>query len=175
MLVVGDRGGGHLPGLSVGSVSNQVATRAKSTVAVVRGRPATATGPVVAAIGDDPDADLVLGWAFEEAALRGAEVLAVTARTGRDRSSHPTAEEALGTDLDSRLDPWRRKFPGVRARREIVAGRPERVLVQSCEQAQLVVVGPRRHGYQGVLLGAIGTRLLHRAACPVLVVRVAEH
>jgi len=172
LLVVGDRGGGRLPGLSAGSVSNQVATHAKRSVAVVRGRPETATGPVVAAVGDDPAADTILGWAFEEAALRGAEVLAVTARATRDRRpSRATAEEALGTDLDSRLDPWRRKYPGITARREVVAGRPERVLVQSCRQAQLAVVGPRRHGYEGVLLGSIGTRLLQRADCPVLVAR----
>ena len=59
----------------------------------------------------------------------------------------------------------------VPAQREYVRGRPDRVMVDSCRSAQLAVVGPRRHGYAGVLLGAIGTSLLRRADCPVLIAR----
>jgi nucleotide-binding universal stress UspA family protein len=55
--------------------------------------------------------------------------------------------------------------------REYAAGRPDKVLVQRCQEAQLVVVGPRRHGFEGVMLGAVGSELLRRAACPVLIAR----
>jgi nucleotide-binding universal stress UspA family protein len=44
-------------------------------------------------------------------------------------------------------------------------------MVDSCREAQLAVVGPRRRGNEGVLLGAIGTRPLRRAGCPVLIAR----
>jgi nucleotide-binding universal stress UspA family protein len=86
-------------------------------------------------------------------------------------SAGSTAEAVLGSDLDSQLGPWREKYPEVTAEREFVSGRPEKVLVQRSRQAQLVVVGPRRHGFEGVLLGSVGTRLLERADCPVLIAR----
>jgi nucleotide-binding universal stress UspA family protein len=159
LLVVGERGGGSLPGFSFGAVSSQVATQARCSVVVVRGRPDCDTGPVVVGVDDSPANDAVIGRAFEEAALRGATILAVTAGSGQ------------AGDLDSRLDPWRQKYQGVSAQREYFTGRPDKVLVENCRQARLAVVGPRRHGYEGVLLGAIGTRLLRRADCPVLIAR----
>jgi nucleotide-binding universal stress UspA family protein len=72
---------------------------------------------------------------------------------------------------DSRLDPWRARYRSVSAQRESVDGRPDKVLVDSCRQARLAVVGPRRHGYEGVLLGAVASRLLRRSECPVLIAR----
>jgi nucleotide-binding universal stress UspA family protein len=167
LVVVGQRGGGSLPGLSFGAVSSQVATQARCSVVVVRGRPDCDTGPVVVGVDDSPATDAVIGRAFEEAALRGATILAITAGAGHHQPSAGTA----GGDLDDRLDPWRRKYPAVGAEREYVSGRPDKVLVENCRQARLAVVGPRRHGYEGVLLGAIGARLLRRADCPVLISR----
>jgi len=170
MLVVGDRRSGGFPGVPFGSVGSQVATQARCCVVVVRGRPAADSGPVVVGVDGGPHASSIVGRAFEEAALHGADVLAVTAQPGR-RSAGPTAQEALGADVDHDLDPWREKYPEVRAERAVVSGRADKVLLQSCRQAQLVVVGPRGHGYQGVMLGSIGTRLLRRADCPVLIAR----
>lgn len=167
LLVVGDHRGGGLPGLPLGSVGAQVATQARCSVVVVRGRPGCDTGPVVVGVDDGAAAEAIIGRAFEEASLHGTEVLAVTA----GRNGRGAAPSALGADLDNGLGPWREKYPAVPARRAYVDGRPDKVMVQSCEEAQLAVVGPRRHGYQGVLLGAIGTRLLRRAACPVLIAR----
>ncbi|MCU7722430.1 universal stress protein [Actinoplanes sp. KI2] len=169
LLVVGDRRRGSLPGQPLGSVGSQVATHARASVVVVRGRPGPDDGPVVVGVDDGPAASTIIGRAFEEAALRGAPLLAVTAHA----NGHPTpaAAEALGAEIDPRLDPWREKYPSVQVEREYASGRPDRVLVQRCQQAQLVVVGPRRHGYQGVMLGAVGSGLLRRAACPVLIAR----
>jgi nucleotide-binding universal stress UspA family protein len=173
LLVVGNRGEGGLPGLPSGSVGSQVATHARASVVVVRGRGAD-TGPVVVGVDDGPTAGMILGRAFEEAALRSTALLAVTAQaSGRPPagSAEPTAEAVLGSDLDSPIGPWREKYPEVPAEREVVAGRPDKVLVQRSRQAQLVVVGPRRHGFEGVLLGSVGARLLERADCPVLIAR----
>jgi nucleotide-binding universal stress UspA family protein len=163
LLVVGERGGGLL----AGAVGSQVAIRARCSVVVVRGQADRADGPVVVGVDDGPAADSVIGWAFEEASLRGADVLAVTAGPSR----RGVGTEAIGTDLDSLLDPWREKYRTVSAQREYVSGRPDKVMVESCRQARLAVVGPRRHGYQGVMVGAIGARLMHRADCPVLIAR----
>jgi nucleotide-binding universal stress UspA family protein len=169
LLVVGDSGGGHL--FSLGSVCGQVATHARRSVVVVRGRPGADTGPVVVGVDDDsPAVGVVVGRAFEEASLHGAPLLAVTVRS-RPKRAGPTAAEALGADIDPQLDPWREKFPDVAVEHRVVTGRPEEELLLSCREARLVVVGPRRHGYEGVMLGPIGSRLLQRADCPVLIAR----
>jgi nucleotide-binding universal stress UspA family protein len=173
LLVVGDRGNGGLPVVPVGSVGSQVATHARRSVVVVRGRSGADTEPVVVGVDDSPSAGTIIGCAFEEAALRGAALVAVTATGGRPGAGPggSTAEAVLGSDLDSLLDPWREKYPEVTAEREVVAGRTDKVLIQRSQQAQLVVVGPRGHGFEGVLLGTVGTRLLQRADCPVLIAR----
>jgi nucleotide-binding universal stress UspA family protein len=158
MLVVGDRRAGRFPGIHAGSVCTQVATQARCCVAVVRGQSETETGPVVAGIGDDPE-DAVLSRAFELAALRGTSVVAVTA--GTDGRRPDTA----------RLDVWRSKYPQVAAESEVVAGRPDKILIERSRGAQLVVVSPRRHGFEGVMLGSVGSHLLDRAECPVLIAR----
>jgi len=170
LLVVGDRGKGRFPGLPFGSVSSQVATHAKGSVVVVRGRPGVDAGPVVVGVDDDV-AGTIIGCAFEEAALLGTTLLAITAQAVTRTPGGSTAEAALGSDLDSQLDPWREKYPEVTAEREVVAGRPDQVLIQRSGQAQLVVVGPRGHGFEGVLLGSVGTRLLQHADCPVFIAR----
>jgi len=171
LLVVGDRGKGRIPGLPFGSVSSQVATHARGSVVVVRGRSGAQDGPVVVGVDDGPAAGSIVGRGFEEAALHGAALVAVTARANGRPPAGPSAEDVLGGDLDGLLDLWREKYPEVRARREVVAGRPDKVLIQQSRQARLVVVGPRRHGFEGVLLGAVGSRLLLRGDCPVLIAR----
>ncbi|MGK5682879.1 universal stress protein [Actinoplanes sp. URMC 104] len=157
MLVVGNRRDAGLPVLPIGSVGSQVATQARCCVVVVRGRSDPDAGPVLAALDDGPSASTVAGHAFEEASLHGTQVLAITVREG-------------GGAADP-LEMWRDKYPDVPASYECVAGRPDEVLVQRSRAARLVVVGPRAHGYQGLMLGTIGTRLIERAGCPVLVAR----
>ncbi|WP_250006333.1 universal stress protein [Actinoplanes sp. M2I2] len=165
MVVVGSRHEGGLPFLPFGSVSSQVATQAGCCVVVVRGHYDPEAGPVVAGLGDGAATAAVTGRAFEEASLHHADLEAVTAGDRR------RAEDPTGAGLDAELDPWREKFPGVRASREFVDGRADKVLVQRSRSARLVVVGPRTHGYQGLMLGSVGSRLLQRSGCPVLIAR----
>ncbi|SNY67013.1 Nucleotide-binding universal stress protein, UspA family [Paractinoplanes atraurantiacus] len=164
LVVLGSHGGRSFFGQAHGSVCSQVATQAQCCVVVVRGGEVPADGPIVVGVNDDPDASTIIGRAFEEAAMRGAPLIAVTVRDG----GSSTAEEALGTEIDLQLDPWREKYPQVRATREVIGGKPDKVLLQQCRQAQLVVAGARQ---QGALLGPVGTRLLQRAECPVLIAR----
>ncbi|MBU2664940.1 universal stress protein [Actinoplanes bogorensis] len=164
LLVVGGRHEGGLPILPIASVSSQVATQARCSVVVVRGRYGPEAGAVVAGLDDGPSSSTVAGHAFEEASLHDTGVEAVTVGGAK-------APDPLGADLDAQLDPWREKYPEVRASREYVDGRADKVLVQRSRSARLMVVGPRTHGFQGLMLGSIGSRLLQRSGCPVLIAR----
>ncbi|WP_127502070.1 universal stress protein [Actinoplanes solisilvae] len=166
MIVVGNRRDGGFPGLPIGSVGSQVATQGRCCVVVVRGRFGAGAGPVIAGLDDGPAASAVIARAFEEASLHNTGVEAVTVG-----SWGASAEDPLGSDSDPQLDPWREKYPEVAASHEFVPGRPDKVLAQKSRSASLVVVGPRTHGFQGLMLGSIGNRLLERAGCPVLIAR----
>ena len=152
LLVVGSRPDRGLPGLPHGSVRSQVATRAKGTVVVVRGRRDPDTGPVVVGVGEDAGAEPVIGRAFEEAALRGAPLLAVTAQDSARRPG-PAAADLLGGDLDGLLapgGPGSRRHGGPRVHRRRPRQGPRRTLP----------TGPTRGG------GAAPARLRGGAARP---------
>jgi nucleotide-binding universal stress UspA family protein len=74
------------------------------------------------------------------------------------------------------IAPWTEKFPDVDVRTHVIQGRPADVLVDASESAELVVVGSRgRGGFRGLLLGSVSRGVLHRAHCPVAVIRPFEH
>ena len=67
---------------------------------------------------------------------------------------------------------WTAKYPDVDVRRHVMQGRPADILVDPSEGAALVVVGSRgRGGFSGLLLGSVSRNVVHRAHCPVVVVR----
>ena len=78
-------------------------------------------------------------------------------------------QELITTEAIAR---WAEKFPNVHVRTHVMQGRPADVLVDASEGAELVVVGSRgRGGFRGLLLGSVSRSVLHRAHCPVAVVR----
>ena len=66
----------------------------------------------------------------------------------------------------------REDHPDVRLEHEVVAVAPGQALVDASGGASLVVVGSRGLGFfRGMLLGSVSQAVLHRAECPVVVVR----
>jgi len=173
LLVVGNRGGGGLTNLLVGSVSQQVATHAHAPVVVVRGRHDAGDGPVVVGVDGSASSDAALGIAFEAARLRDTGLLAVrafvpAAVTALPYSVIETAERAV---LEASVAGWQDKYPSVKVVPLLGPGRTAEVLVGASRTAQLVVVGSRGHGgFTGLLLGSVGQQLMHHAECPVLIV-----
>ena len=182
LVVVGSRGLGGFTGLLVGSVAVALAARGVCPVAVVRGaaeESTTDTGPVVVGVDGSPTSEEALALAFEEAALRGAPLLAL--HTWQDDvvelSIAPLVDwNAVEAEehvlLAERLAGWSEKYPDVEVRRRVVRDRPAAELVDLSRTARLVVVGSRgRGGVRGLLLGSVGHALIHHAHCPVLVAR----
>jgi len=196
MLVVGSRGAGALSVKILGSVSQDVATRARCPVIVVRedvavpgdivvhdGRP-RAGREVVVGVGDLDQCGRALEFAFEAAALRRASVVAVHAwswylpSTGRLASVPAADRTALNTcclspDISARLadtlDRWRDKYPGVPAEMKMPRGLPGRALTAAATRADLVVLGRCPVDRAGPGLRSVTHAVLHHAHVPVAV------
>ena len=178
MLVVGSRGVGAFTALVLGSVSRYAATHAPCPVVVVRDETTATHRQVAVGIGDPNTSAAALSFAFEEATLRKASLLAVHAwNTPQSQGARvweafaaPGAQaiqEQLTSKLTALLDDWRAKYPDVPVTQDVVYGHPGRALAGLSARADLVVIG-RRAGRQGP--AAVTHAVLHHAHGPVVTV-----
>jgi len=173
MVVLGHRGRGGLAGLLLGSVSSQVAAHARGAVVVVRGhwRPVPGHVPCAVVVGADESgaSQPAVAFAFAEAALRDAPLLAVCALA--DTPTTLGGARLLEADFDQVLAKCEADYPTVVVRRQVVQGAPRGALLDAAAGAQLLVVGARgRGGLRGMMLGSVSLAALHHSPCPVVVV-----
>jgi nucleotide-binding universal stress UspA family protein len=159
----------------LGSVSRHGAAHAPCPVVVVREETTAVQREVAVGIRDPQDAHGALAFAFEEAALRGAELLVVHAWAWIPpdpvaRSGSPFDPEvmsaAVGEQLEDMLAPWREKHPTVRVHPDVMHAHPARVLASLSARSDLVVIGRRA----GLSLGSIRNVVLGHAHGPVAIV-----
>ena len=178
MLVVGSRGVGAFAALVLGSVSRYAATHASSPVVVVREEIGAAHRQVGVGIGGLEGNTAALTFAFEEAALRKASLVAIHAwHTPQSDVSRAgialtaPGRSALETEatrqLDALLGEWRDKYPDVPVSHDVVHGHPGRILSGVSARADLVVLGrhPAHHGP-----GAVIHAVLNHAHGPIVTV-----
>jgi nucleotide-binding universal stress UspA family protein len=187
MLVVGREGLGRIAELLLGSVSLACATRARVPVAVIPYAwkpPATPHGRVVVGVDGSPNCEAAVQYAFQTAADRGSEVVAVHAwhHTTRWPEGWPDGWPP-GTDTQpflSNLDhmfaesmaQWSQKYPDVHVTTATGVGHPAIVLERYVAAADLVVIGGRGHGVvTGMLLGSVARAIVRHLDRPVVVVR----
>jgi nucleotide-binding universal stress UspA family protein len=181
MLVVGSRGIGAFTAMVLGSVSRYAASHAPCPVVVVRDETAATDRQVGVGIGDPDDCADSLTFAFEEASLRKASLMAIYAwhapQTGISRAgeaftalgSHAGEAEAA-RQLEALLNDWRDKYPDVPVSQDVVRGHPGRALVGLSARADLVVIGrhAKHSGLQGP--GSVRHAVLNHAHGPIAVV-----
>jgi nucleotide-binding universal stress UspA family protein len=191
LVVVGGRGRGGMTGQLLGSVALGVLAHASCPVLVARGTGEHSTQRVMLGldvIGDPATGPEVLEFAFEEAARRHADLYAFHAwedptllyAYGAQIFTHEqhVAALKLGRErLEAALAPWKQLHPEVKVSAEVLAGLPAKLLVESTDLVDLVVIGGRVHGTHGgrdgMRVGAIAHTVLHHAHCPVAI--VPEH
>lgn len=187
-LVVDIGASSGLAGMVLGSVSRYAVSHAPCPVVVVREEPAAGHQQIAVGLRDPEDTTAALGFAFEEAALRGAALVAVHAwyRFPSGPGAPPGVEDMAGAlrqgldpdqvsdeaarRLADALAPWLDKYPGVQVRCEVVPGHPARVLASLSSHSDLVVLG--RHGGPGAgpRVSSIQHLVLNHAHGPVAVV-----
>lgn len=149
----------------------------------------TTSDPLVVGVDPDESRRAALAWAADEA-LRRHRPLTLVHAYGRSLPSEPAGggegaqgrwrEElrAMGEEvLKEALAFVQQRCPTVAASTVLAEGRPARVLADQLGRAELVVIGSRHQGTVRELFSAdaVGLPLSARAACPIVVVREAEH
>ncbi|MEV0738467.1 universal stress protein [Streptomyces sp. NPDC050549] len=188
LAVVGDRGLSAFAGLLLGSTAVHLAAHGRCPVMVARGR-AAPTGPVLLAVDGSLAGQAAVEFAFAEAALRKAPLVALHVwNTWSERAYEGPGDpltavvvdaahlrEAEQHLLDETVASGQEVFPQVAVERRLVRSRIRPALIDASRQAQLVVTGARgRGGFTGLLLGSVSQALLHHVHCPVTVVRGKE-
>lgn len=185
MLVVGSRGAGGFAAMVLGSVSRYVASRAACPVVVVREENMAVHREIAVGIRDPQDTGATLAFAFEEAALRGADLVAVhtwywipaapravgdaAAELQTDDPARISAES--DRQLAAALAGWHDKYPAVNVRRDVIHGHPARVLSSYSARADLVVLGRHRHPHgAGPGIGSVQHAVLDHAHGPVAII-----
>ncbi len=190
MTVVGAHGSHQMTGVMLGSVAARISAKAHSPVVVVRADPSGAVSaagaPVVVGLDAAQDSQDALGFAFEEASINGAALIAVyswDSPTEEFARMYPLPVDRHAIDeqhrrrLAEQLAGWAEKYPDVTIHAEVRRGRPYRALLQDMHggdrtMPSMIVVGTRGRGQlSGLLLGSTSQALIAHAPCPVAVVR----
>jgi nucleotide-binding universal stress UspA family protein len=144
---------------------------------------------IVVGIDGSPDSGAALQWAVREVTMRNVALTLVHAATPIPGDSlvlkwtgdsvpaellatlGATAQQALA-DAVKLVEDMTDDRSRPRINNEVFAGTPVYALVELSTKADMVVVGSRGHGaLERVLLGSVSTGLVHRAHCPVAVIR----
>ena len=179
LLVVGARGNGGFPGLTVGSVAAHLTSHARCPVLVAH-PDVDPSLPVAVGVDGSESCMSAIAFAFDAADLRGVGLTAVHSYQpwAYDPAvdAHPEEEADIVTEhaalVSEALAGWGAKYPDVQTRVVIRRGQPASALIRETTAAQLVVVGSRgRGGFRGMLLGSVSRAVVHHAGCTVVVVR----
>ena len=186
MLVVGSRGAGLFPALVLGSASRYAATHGRCPVVVERQELAYVQREIVVGVGELDRCDAALGFAFEEADLRGARLVVMHAWScfvpAAEPGSHLADPEravthsghqlyrGMAARLEDVLAGWREKYPAVETGTEVMHAHPGHLLAQASARADLVVLGRQPGHTGGSGADSVIHAVLHHARGPVAVI-----
>lgn len=137
-------------------------------------------GQILAVVDFSEHTDAVIQSAVRQAECSGAglsvlHVVDYTRPIDDDYIIPPDdpVETALLASAKEQLEDTLHRLGVIHVRLRVVSGRPKQEILRVAEQesADLIVIGA--HGHHGLagMLGSTTDRVLHRASCPVLIVR----
>ncbi|WP_042424679.1 universal stress protein [Streptacidiphilus anmyonensis] len=127
-------------------------------------------GAVVVGVDGSAASEAALAYAFEEADLTGARLVAVEVRTSRS-DARSEDDEGARLELAEALAGWHEKYPQVETDREVFTGYPAHLLTERARLARCLVVGSHgRSGWREALLGSTTRSLVHHTHGPLVVV-----
>lgn len=180
-VVIGSHGHGRAAEALVGSVSQHVARHAVCPVVVVRPAKRRDSGRIVVGLDGSAMSEAALEYACQRAEGTGEIVVALhgwkvhapsTDVFAGDARSVTDALEEKQVLVGESVAGIRQSHPDVVVVSEAIPVAPGDVLVDASANASLVVVGSRGRGFfSGMLLGSVSQDVLHRARCPVAIVR----
>jgi nucleotide-binding universal stress UspA family protein len=170
LVVVGRRRAGRT-GPPIASVALNVAARAACPVLVHRpltaGRSAAGPRPVLLGVDGRDPAESAIEFAFMEAELRGASLLAVYVRPERDGMETTRHRQMLHEAIAG----WADKYPEVTVSEQVGSGADvAEALAEASRNAQLAAVGASEPGLSRIVLGSVSQTMVQLAGCPVAVV-----
>lgn len=179
LVVVGTDKPADAHGEGFGAVGLQMVTRSGCTVAIIPGAAARGTGVVVGVDGS-PEADRALSTAAAEAEMCGQALTMVHAVADpgsgrpwnpRNAAGQPGAADAGERLLDAAVAAVRARHPRLEVHRLLdTRHSPAEALARAAGGAGLLVVGSRgRESVRHMRPGAIGSVVLARIACPLMV------
>lgn len=186
LVVLGSRGMGGFRGLLLGSVGVQVASSAACPVVVIRKVPGESAKTIVVGVDGSELSLAALDFAFDMADRRGWSVRAVhawevpaydviAAPAGPPPFDVAEFEAAEQRAFAESLAGLRERHPGVPIDEVMAKGQSVRAILDSSDDAALIVLGTRGRGeFLGALLGSVSQGVLHRAKAPVAVVGPEE-
>ena len=182
LTVVGTRGHGGFPGLSLGSVGLRLAAHCHGPIVLVptgdgdAAAPGTPRAEIVLGVAPQEPAE-VIGFAFDLARELGTSVRAVHAwqLIPPYNGYYYIEPSVLATSardlLNDALATARHDHPAVECTTSTVCATPAAALVDTARGARLLVLGAhRRHLPLSIGVGSVLHALLTHAPCPVAVV-----
>lgn len=185
LLVLGTRSG-RLLNILLESVPLDLIGQSESPVVVIPEDCQQREGPIVVGVDGSGANDGAIGFAMDEATIRGVGVVGILA-TGhwpnRDLWGEPSLIDPANAQPEHALIAeefagWRQKYPDVPVHHHVFRGNPADCLLGYAGHArpelrpQMVVVGSRGRGpVAGLLLGSTGHALIARSDRPIVVVR----
>jgi nucleotide-binding universal stress UspA family protein len=167
LLAIGDGGLSSHVCLPTHTSAVHIAARASCSVLVARAG-GSSEGAIVVGANGSPASERVLDFAFETAALSGADLVVVRAATSANGA--PGENDGQLRELADLVAVREDKYR-IPARIRVLAGDPAAALVAESQQAGLLIVGARGRQPYGGLLGSAAQTLLHHSGAPLILVR----
>lgn len=182
LILMGSHGHRAMGEFMLGSTSQQVATHAKCPTIIVRTLETPHRRVAVAVDGSETGVR-ALEFAFDEASRRGWELRVIHAWDVNvigfdvEDSTYPPGGiiddvKEAETRMSAELMAGRgAQYPDVTVEVKVARGHADKVVLDSCEDVDLLVVGSRGHGgFTSLMLGSVSHKVMHRAKCSVAVV-----